>query len=116
MDAAEEFFRQFDGETFVYGTGHWWKIEIKEVAATPGRPAGLKYSLSFFDEDDNCLVRFDNSHSINVRGKANPTTFDHWHRFSKDELVAYTFVDLKTLVEDFFSAIDIHLPPELRSG
>ncbi|MBX5494814.1 MAG: hypothetical protein IRZ15_05725 [Bryobacteraceae bacterium] len=116
MNYAEEFFRQFDGLTFFYETGHWWKVEIKKVRATPRRPAGLKYSLAFFDPDDRCLVRFDNSHGVKVRGRKNPAPFDHWHRFATGEVVPYAFIDMQTLVEDFFKAIDKHLPPNLRSG
>jgi hypothetical protein len=33
-----------------------------------------------------------------------------------EEFYRHTFIDLQTLVDDFFKAIDAHLPPELRSG
>ena len=116
MDFAEEFYRQFDGLEYVYASGHWFKIEIRKVPATARRPGGFRYSLAFFAPDGTCLVRFDNSHGIKSRRRRNPVAFDHWHRFSRDELVPYAFIDLQTLVDDFFKAIDAHLPPELRSG
>lgn len=115
MDHTEEFFRQFDGVTYVYESGHSFKISIRRVSATPHRPGGIRYSLAFFDPSGTCLARFDNSHGVKVRGQRNPVAFDHWHRFSSGELVPYAFTSLQALVEDFFAAVDAHLPPELQS-
>lgn len=117
-DHTREFFRDHDGLIYCYPTGHWYKIECAEVAATVERPSGLKYSLSFFDADNTCLVRFDNSHAVNVFGRSNPTAFDHWHRFGTNggDLVPYEFTTCEELLQDFFKAIDYHLPPEPRAS
>jgi hypothetical protein len=116
-DHTRKFFIEQDGLTYFYETGHWWKVECKEVPETPERPSGLKYGISFFGPDDRCLVRFDNSHAVKIRGRTNPVAFDHWHRFGNpEELVPYQFTDVETLIEDFFKAIDRYLPPELRSS
>ncbi|HXZ02121.1 MAG TPA: DUF6516 family protein [Stellaceae bacterium] len=92
------------------------EIAVKEIAATARRPAGLKYSLPFFDDRDRCPVRFDNRHAARKRGRPGPIAFDHWRRFGDDQLVPYKFIDAETLIGDFFEAIDAHLPPELRVG
>jgi hypothetical protein len=116
-DHTRQFFTDHDGLTNHYATGHWFKIECKEVPECPERPAGLKYSLAFFGPDDRCLVRFDNSHPIKLWGRPNPVAHDHWHRFTNsEELVPYDFKNVETLLSDFFEAIDRHLPPELRSA
>ncbi|HLY57034.1 MAG TPA: DUF6516 family protein [Stellaceae bacterium] len=113
-----EFFLAFDGETYFYPTGHWFKIECQDQADTKSRPAGLKYSLKFFDADGNCLVRFDNSHPPHRRGRPRPAAFDHWHRQTArgEELVPYQFTAVEQLLADFFAAVDRYLPPELRSS
>jgi hypothetical protein len=116
-DHTREFFAEHDGFTYFYPSGHWYKVENKEVPESSERPGGLKYSLTFFGPDDRCLVRFDNSHAVKVKGRANPIAYDHWHRFGDlEELVPYEFTDVVTLLIDFFDAIDRHLPPEWRSA
>ena len=114
---VRDFFKSHHGLTYYYETGHWYTITCKNTEATPSRPIGLKYSLAFFDADNRCLVRFDNSHAVNVKGKPNPAAYDHWHRFEdKNELVPYEFTSIEQLLEDFFAAIDCYLPPELRAS
>ena len=117
-DYAREFFRDHDGLTYVYATGHWYKIENHDEPQSESRPAGLKYSLAFFDVENVCLVRFDNSHPPSLRGRPNPVAFDHWHRRTAqgDELVPYSFTTVEQLLVDFFEAIDRHLPPEFRTS
>src|SRR5215469_12333961 len=106
-DHTRKFFMDHDGLIYPYLTGHWYGVQCKEVPESPERPAGLKYSLAFFDPDDRCLVRFDNSHAVKVKGKANPIAYDHWHRFSNsEELVPYEFTNVEMLLIDFFEAID----------
>lgn len=113
---ALEYLLQFDGYIYVYPNGNYFKIEAKRVKPTPRRPGGIKYSLAFFDERNNCLVRFDNAHGVRIRGRRNPVAFDHWHRFGEAEVVPYRFVDAETLMADFIRAVDARLPPELRSS
>ena len=110
-DHTLEFLLQFNGVRYVYPNGCWWLIRARRARANRSRPAGIKYSLAFFDADSNCLVRFDNSHSI--RGGA---PADHWHRVGRDEPLRYSFSGAERLIEDFFAAIDRFLPPELQAG
>jgi hypothetical protein len=112
---AEQFFKDCNGLVYVYPNGFWYKFEISAVRKTAARPAGYKYALAFFDERNECLVRYDNAHSPTRSASARRAGYDHWHRFGKGETVGYAFVDLATLVEDFFRDIEAHLPPELRS-
>ena len=77
------------------------------------RPIGVKYSLAFFSPSNACLVRYDNSHSADIRSDQVP--YDHWHRFTRGELIPDSFIDIETLLADFFADIDLHLPPHLRS-
>jgi hypothetical protein len=116
-DHERDFILDADGLIHPYPTGHWFKIECREVPQTESRPNGLKYSLAFFDPVGVCLERIDNSHSLG-RGRRNPAAFDHWHRRTAqgDELVPYLFTTISQLLVDFFKKIDRHLPPELRSS
>lgn len=112
-DHTRRFFLDHDGLTYVYPSGHWLKIECQEVPETAERPAGLKYSLAFFAPDDECLVRYDNSHAVNVKGRTNPVAHDHWHRSGKmDELVPYEFTDVETLLSDFYEVVERYCPSE----
>jgi uncharacterized protein DUF6516 len=116
-DHTRTFFKAHDGYTYSYSTGHWVKIECQEVPTTPERPAGLKYSLVLFAPDGESLVRYDNSHAVNVKGRPNPKSYDHWHRYrNMEDLVPYKFINVETLLNDFFEAVERHLPPELQSG
>jgi hypothetical protein len=114
-DHTRRFFIDHDELTYNYPSGHWYTVKCAEIAESPERPAGLKYALVFFDSEGHCLVRFDNSHAVSVKGKANPVAYDHWHRFTApEELVPYEFTDVETLLSDFFEAIERYLPSESR--
>jgi hypothetical protein len=116
-DHTRQFFLDHDGLSYTYPSGHWYTVRCADIAESPERPAGLKYALTFFDTDGACLVRFDNSHAVSVKGKASPVAFDHWHRFTKrEELVPYEFTNVATLLNDFFAAIESYLPLELRTS
>jgi hypothetical protein len=114
MDHCRAFFLDCDGLEYRYETGHWYKVESHEVSPSAARPAGLKYVLAFFDPTNVCLVRDDNSHSLDIPSGQVP--YDHWRRFARNELVPYSLIDIETLLDDFFADIDRHLPPQLRSG
>jgi Family of unknown function (DUF6516) len=115
-DHTRRWFLDHNGVVYYYETGHRYEIRCQEVPVTSERPGGLKYALTFFSPEGECLVRFDNSHAVNVRGKANPEAFDHWHRSEGlQELVPYSFIDIETLIIDFFSAMNRYLPEALRT-
>jgi hypothetical protein len=114
MDHCRAFFLDCDGLEYRYETEHWYKVECRAVPPSAARPMSVKYSLAFFSPSNECLVRYDNSHSADIRSGQVP--YDHWHRFVRDEIVPYVFVDIETLLADFFADIDLHLPSYLRSG
>jgi hypothetical protein len=78
-----------------------------------GQADGTEIRAGVFSPHNVCLVRYDNSHSADTRSGRVP--YDHWHRFARDEIVPYSFIDTETLLADFFADIDQHLPPHLRS-
>ena len=116
IDHCRDFFLELDGIIYGYETGHWYKVDCRDVRATSSRPAGLKYSLAFFDPAGICLARYDNSHAPLVPGRPPPAAHDHWHRSGNGDSVPYRFRDVETLLTDFFAAIDAHLPSHLRSA
>ena len=67
-----------------------WQLPHK----TLDRPHGLKYRLYYGLDDGTCLVRFDNE-----SGKG-----DHKHVGNEEE--SYRFIDVETLVADFFAEIE----------
>lgn len=66
-----------------------WKLP----EATPDQPHGMKYRLYFGLQNGICLVRYDNE-----KGKG-----DHKHLLDKEE--PYNFIDVETLMADFFSDV-----------
>jgi uncharacterized protein DUF6516 len=114
IDYIKEFFLSVDGTQFFYEGGSWFKIEIVEAPTTSAHPGGVSYSLAYFDAENRCRVRFDNAHRVRLKGREAPLAFDHWHRFSDGKLVPYSFVDLLTLFEDFFRAVEAHRDSEFR--
>lgn len=115
MDHGRAFFLDCNGLEYRYETGHRYRITARAVDASPERPAGLKYALTFLGPDDACLVRYDNSHAPLVPGRAGPAVFDHWHRHGGLATVPYDFRGVETLLADFFADIDTFLPEHLRS-
>ena len=115
VDHCRAFFLDCNGLEYRYETGHRFRITVREVEASPQRPAGLKYALTFLGPDDACLVRYDNSHAPLVPGRPGPEAHDHWHRHGSLATVPYAFRDTETLLADFFADIDAFLPEPLRS-
>lgn len=67
-----------------------WQLPEK----TKDRPHGFKYRLYFGDNKGNCLVRYDNE-----SGKGD-------HKHVKNKEIPYQFVDVDTLVKDFYYDIE----------
>jgi YD repeat-containing protein len=116
FDYIKEFFLSVDGFRYFDEDGSWYKIEIAEAPTTSTHPGGISYSLAYFDAENICRVRFDNAHQVRLKGRGTPLAYDHWHRFSDGELVPYLFVDLPTLFEDFFRAVEARRDAEYRSS
>jgi Family of unknown function (DUF6516) len=116
QDYIKEFFLSADGIRYFYEDGSWIKIDIADVPVTDAQPGGVSYSLAYLDAANVCRVRFDNAHQVRRKGRQASRAFDHWHRFANGELVPYQFIDLPTLFEDFFRAIEAHRDAEYRSS
>ncbi len=67
-----------------------WELPEK----TEERPHGFKYRLNFSTADGITLVRYDNE-----RGKG-----DHRHLAEREE--SYKFIDIETLLDDFWRDVD----------
>jgi hypothetical protein len=96
--------RLLDYDRRRYWLANGWSIRFRvaEVAATTGRPHGIKYSFTLHDVDGARLLGFDNAHSV-PRARAH----DHGHRFRRPaELVPYGFRGADELICDFFAAVE----------
>jgi hypothetical protein len=103
-----EFLLAFDGRTHWLDQGYRLKFEIKQGEATPERPHGLRYSLTFHDPEGQRLIGFDNAHgaaAVGARFNKRPVTSDHWHRTQTDEGRPYAFTNADTLLRDFFREV-----------
>lgn len=106
---ALEFLLAFDGRIHHLEEGYWIKFEIKRVKPSRERPHGLSYSFTLHAPSGRRLIGFDNAHGVAATGsryKTRPRTRDHWHRTENDAGRPYLFVDVETLLDDFFSEVE----------
>jgi hypothetical protein len=92
-----------DGEVLDQGEGYWVTIRVTKVEPDRQRPHGIDYSLCLLSPDDECLLRFDNAHPIQV-GRKLTETKDHVHKGGRME--PYIYSDPEKLMNDFWSAVD----------
>jgi hypothetical protein len=103
----------YDGEIIVVAGGYWVGIRARRVLPTPSRPHGIDYSLCLFDLGNERVICFDNAHPAKIgSGPARRRTEanDHVHRRGRIE--PYAYVDVQTLLVDFWSAVDAELKKE----
>lgn len=99
---------ELDGEEIIYEGGYVSRFRVTEVGATPERPQGISYSLTFHAPDGRRVFGYDNAHGVPHSGGRfikRQTAFDHWHRDETDEGRPYTFVSAEKLIVDFFDGI-----------
>ena len=101
-----------DGEMFVIDPvgKHWVKFEVKQVAPTPERPHGLKYSLTLHNDAGERLVGFDNAHAVKAGigpGAKAPVAHDHRHRLKT--VHPYEYKTPADLLVDFWRDVDAML-------
>ncbi len=104
-----EFLLAFDGRIHHLEKGYWIKFEIKRVKSSEERPHGLSYSFTLHAPSGKRLIGFDNAHVVAATGsryKTRPRTRDHWHRTESDSGRPYRFVNVETLLDDFFSEVE----------
>ena len=104
-----EFLLAFDGRIHHLEEDYWIKFEIKRVGLSKERPHGLSYSFTLHAPSGKRLIGFDNAHGVAATGsryKTRPRTRDHWHRTENDAGRPYPFVNVETLLDDFFSEVE----------
>ena len=104
-----EFLLAFDGRIHHLEEGYWIKFEIKRVGLSKERPHGLSYSFTLHAPSGKRLIGFDNAHGVAATGsryKTRPRTRDHWHRTENDAGRPCPFVNVETLLDDFFSEVE----------
>jgi hypothetical protein len=107
-DETLAYLLDLDGEEIIYDGGHVARFTVKRIAATPEKPHGVSYSLTFHAADGRRLMGYDNAHAVPHRGGRfvrRQATFDHWHRDETDEGQPYPFVSAEKLIADFFDEI-----------
>ncbi|CAA7612172.1 hypothetical protein [Magnetospirillum sp. UT-4] len=60
MDNANEtlsYLLDLDGEEIIYANGHVARLKVKEIGATPEKPHGISYSLTYHARDGRRLMR-----------------------------------------------------------
>jgi hypothetical protein len=95
-----------DGVVIEQVGGYWTKFEVWEVLETREIPHGLRYSLTLHDCNGERIMGFDNAHAAKANKNRTLITFDHRHRYVKDEGIVYQFVDAHQLLKDFWLEVD----------
>lgn len=91
-------------------SGFWTKIEVHRVKTSSARPFGLKYSLTLHAPDGERLIGFDNAHSIKPAGRSKiRLAWDHCHRCTFDDPVAYEYRGAEQLLNDFYNEVKLVL-------
>jgi hypothetical protein len=101
LDHEFEVLLSLDGQEFRFADGHRVKIAAQQIPTTPGRPAGIKYSLTLHDPAGRRLSGIDNAHGIRRR-----PAFDHRHVYGGGRLVPYVYRGPVELLEDFYREVE----------
>lgn len=108
-DETLSYLLDLDGEEIIYDGGYVARFMVKRIAATPEKPYGVSYSLTFHAADGRRLMGYDNAHGVHHRGSRfvrRQTAFDHWHRNEADDGQPYRFISAAKLIADFFDEIE----------
>jgi hypothetical protein len=107
-DYALENLLDYDGRVHWLENGYFLKFEIRRVDPDQRQPHGIRYSLTLHDSGGQRILGFDNAHAVKPAGKFKKRTAaaDHWHRTAHDKGVPYDFVDVETLLDDFFGNVE----------
>jgi hypothetical protein len=107
-DQTLAYLLDLDGEEIIYDGGYVARFRIQRIEATPERPQGISYALTFHAADGRRLLGYDNAHGVPHRGGRHverQAAFDHWHRDETDEGRPYRFTTAERLIADFFDEI-----------
>jgi hypothetical protein len=109
IDDTLSYLLDLDGEEIVYDSGFVAQFKVKEIAATPEKPHGVSYSLTFHAAGGRRLMGYDNAHGVAHKGGrfvGRQPAFDHWHRDETDDGRPYQFVSAEKLIADFFDEVE----------
>ncbi|MDQ5921017.1 MAG: hypothetical protein QG673_1073 [Pseudomonadota bacterium] len=108
MDYGLDNLLNLDGLEYTYESGHWYKIEARQVELTSERPHGIRYSLTLHDKYNKRIFGMDNAHSIKPGKKftVRLITYDHLHKNKVDKGTPYEFESAEKLLQDFFDHIN----------
>lgn len=95
------FLLSLDGFEFQFAQGYTVKIEAREIAASSGRPHGIKYSLTLRDPSGRRIYGVDNAHGIRHRRE-----YDHRHVDGGNATVRYEYRGAAALLEDFYREVE----------
>ncbi len=99
-----------DSETFVVEGAFWVKFVVQRVPASPERPHGLEYSLTLHGGDNKRLLGFDNAHPVTEgSGPGVRTRIEYDHKHKGERVRFYVYADAATLLEDFWTEVDLIL-------
>jgi len=102
VDEAMRRLLDYDRRRYWLENGWSLRFRVTAVAATTGRPHGIKYAFTLHDVDRTRLLGFDNAHGV-PRAQA----YDHRHRFRRtSDLATYDFRGADELICDFFAAVE----------
>jgi hypothetical protein len=90
-----------DGHEFQFAAGYVVKFEAARIAATKGRPHGIKYNLTLHDPTGRRVFGLDNAHGIR-RG----VVYDHRHVQAGRKVRSYTWRGPAELLEDFYAEVE----------
>jgi hypothetical protein len=63
-DQTLAYLLDLDAEEINYDGGYVARFKVKRIEATPERPHGISYSLTFHAPDGRRLVGYDNAHGV----------------------------------------------------
>jgi len=91
-----------DGFEFQFARGFRVKIAAQRIEATPGRPHGVKYSLTLHDAAGRRIYGLDNAH----RARRARAEFDHRHVYGGRRMLPYAYRGPAGLLEDFYREVE----------
>lgn len=98
-----------DGYRYVYPNLYWWKIEAYTLEPSKERPHGIRYTLTFHNNNGIRIFGIDNKHVPPNRRKGfhgRVVEYDHTHNNENDKGSAYAFINAEKLMTDFFNRVD----------
>lgn len=101
QDPELEFLLSLDGFEYRFAVGYRVKLSARRVAATPGRPHGVKYSLTLHDPAGRRIYGMDNAHRAGRRRE-----FDHRHVHGARRTTGYAWRGAAALLDDFYREVE----------